>query len=114
METKTMHLSTGKIRAAATLLLILFAAAFAGTSAKAADAVFVGQRAIRMKIQREAGDRYGIRFFSAHVDRLPGGLRTVTGEGRFMRRGKAPQRFTYHTTVDPRFNSDKDTGYDIH
>ena len=113
MNEKTTRNPVRTIRIAATLLLIVFAAGFFGTSAKAADAVMIAQRTLRAKIRREAGDRYGIQFFSAHVDPLPGGMRSVTGEGRFQRRGKNPQRFTYHITVDPRFNSARDAGYDI-
>ena len=113
MNTKTLRHSAATFRMAAALLLIMFAVGFASSPAKAADAVTVAQRALRAKIRREASDRYGIQFFTSHVDRLPGGMRSVTGEGRFMRRGKSPQRFTFHTTVDPRTNSDRDTGYDI-
>lgn len=108
-----MHISTRKVQGTAALLLSVFAAGLLGSPAQAADAAWLAHRAIRNKILHEASDRYDVRFLTTHTDRLAGNLREVTGKGRFRRRGKTAQNFTYHTTVNIRNNSDKNTGYDI-
>ena len=108
-----MPINATKLRLTVLLLLSMFAVSMLGSSAQAAEADWLAHRAIRGKLKREAGDRYGIKFLTTHIDRLPGGRRTVTGKGVFNRRGKSPQYFTYHSTVNIVNNSDKETGYDI-
>lgn len=103
----------GRAYKTAVVLLLILPAIVLSSSAYAADAVSLAHRAIRNKILKEAGDRYDVTFATTHVERLEGGLREVTGRGRFKRFKKPSQIFTYHTTVNIYDRSDKHTGYDI-
>ena len=73
----------------------------------------MARKVIKSKILHEAHDRYNVRFFSTHIDRLRGADREVTGEGRFDRKSKDPQRFSYHTIINLHDNSDRETSYTI-
>lgn len=101
------------LRAAASVTVLAVVVSLLGTAANAADAVRLAHHAVRNKILKEASDRYAVRFLSSHSDLISRFERRVTGTGRVARKGKRPQRFTYHTNVNTRNNSDKDTGYDI-
>jgi hypothetical protein len=109
----TYALNVQKLRNVAAILLVAGFACMLGLPARAADAVWLAHHAIRNKILHEAGDRYAVRFLTTHVDRQSRAIRTVTGTGTFRRRGKTSQRFTYHTTVNIRNNSERNTGYTI-
>ena len=108
-----MQIHARKITMAAALLLFCLAITVVSSSAKAVDAVWIAHGALRSKILHEASDRYGVEFLKTHVDKLSAFGRRVTGTGRFRRRGKRPQFFTYHSTVNLRSRRDHDTGYDI-
>ena len=100
-------------RIAMAFILALFLGIATGAAHAADDPGWIAHRAIKMKILKEANDRYDVQFYTTHVDRLEGPIRQVTGKGRFRRRGKSPQNFTYHTKVNIKDRSDKITGYEV-
>lgn len=100
-------------RAFALLLVAITLTIALSLPANAANARALAQQALRSKILREAGDRYDVRFLSVSVARGRGPVREVTGTGRFRRRGKSPQRFSFYTLVNVRNRRDHDTRYTI-
>lgn len=104
---------TNLVRLTMAMILTVLVGVMVSPAQADTDPVWIAHRAIKMKILKEAGDRYGVEFYTTHVDRLQGRWRQVTGKGRFRRRGKSPQNFTYHTDVNVEDRSDKHTGYDI-
>ncbi len=113
MIAQTRKVKRISVQTLAALSLVALFIGLLATPASAASAEWIAHRAIKMKLLKEASDRYDIEFLTTHVDKVEGPIRHVTGAGRFRRHGKSPQRFTYHTDVNIRDNSDKITGYDI-
>lgn len=113
MIAQTRKVKRISVQALAALSLIALFIGLAATPVSAASAEWIAHRIIKMKLLKEASDRYDIQFLTTHVDRVRGPIRHVTGSGRFRRHGKSPQKFTYHTDVNINDNSDKITGYDI-
>lgn len=107
-----MRIPTTVLRGAA-LLLAVALLSLIGSPLPAADTGWLARKALKAKILREAGDRYNVRFLSMHIDRLKGGDREVTGRGRFNRKSKNSQEFSYHTIVNLYDNSDRETSYTI-
>ena len=108
-----MYSYTMRLRVFAALFLAALSLTAFGLPARADNAASLAHRAIRGKILREAGDRYGVAFLTTHVDRLQGAWRQVTGKGVFRRHKSTGQNFSYSTNVNVRNNADKNTGYTI-
>ena len=108
-----MHAYARKLRYVTTLALAVFAASLLLSAAQAQDAVQIAHQALRQRILHDAGDRYEVRFLTTRTNREGRGMRSVTGQGRFRRRGKSAQRFTYHCTVEARRGRVRDIGYDL-
>jgi len=128
MKGKTMKLNY-KLGWLPVVLPVLFASTLTGAQAQwrerdepresrpgpmVREAADIAHRAMRDKILHEAHDRFDVRFDTTDVTSLGRrGEREVTGRGIFRRRGKEPQRFTYHITVNPREGVAFRAGYDI-
>ena len=108
-----MHTSTKNLRVITITVLVLLATSLLSVTAKAQQAADVAHRVLRQRILSDASDRRDVRFLTTSSSRMGNGWRSIMGRGRFARRGKSPQTFTYHIGVNPRSRATRNAGYDI-